>query len=82
VRETVSGRNQGQIYASYGEEADPQEVAAMANALFDQQLTTFVDQGLVSRTNGQLTVKAAFSKGQLTVNGQPFNPAAMGAMPQ
>lgn len=82
VRETVSGRNQGQIYASYGEEADPQEVAAMANAMFDQQLTTFVDQGLVSRTNGQLTVKAAFSKGQLTVNGQPFNPAAMGAMPQ
>jgi uncharacterized protein YdgA (DUF945 family) len=49
----------------------------MADAQFEQTLQPLTGQGYVTRADGQLSAKIAFSKGQLTVNGQPFNPAAM-----
>jgi len=35
-------------------------------------------QGYLQRQGDQVKTSAAFAQGQLTVNGRPFNPLAMG----
>jgi len=60
-----------------GAEDDP-EAVAMQVQMLDQQLAGLAAQGLVARDNGQVKSKVEFRAGQLTVNGKPFNPFAMG----
>jgi uncharacterized protein YdgA (DUF945 family) len=48
------------------------------NTLQPEQINGFVDQGYVMREGALLHSKIAFANGQLTVNGKPFNPRAMG----
>lgn len=77
VRSTMVERNKTGLRAVVGEDADADEVATMAGAQYEQTLQSLTAQGYVTRAEGQLSAKLAFSKGQLTVNGQPFNPTAM-----
>lgn len=77
VRSMMVERNKAGLLAVVGDEADPDDIAAMADAQFEQTLQPLTAQGYVTRADGQLSAKIAFSKGQLTVNGLPFNPAAM-----
>jgi uncharacterized protein YdgA (DUF945 family) len=48
---------------------------AAASAL--TQLQPLIDQGYVTRSNGGLHSQFLFRAGQLTLNGKPFNPAAL-----
>jgi uncharacterized protein YdgA (DUF945 family) len=48
---------------------------AAANAL--AQLQPMIDQGYITRSNGALRTQILFRGGQPTLNGKPFNPAAM-----
>jgi len=48
---------------------------AGANAL--TQLQPMIDQGYITRSNGALRTQILFRGGQPTLNGKPFNPAAM-----
>jgi uncharacterized protein YdgA (DUF945 family) len=48
---------------------------AGANAL--AQLQPMIDQGYITRANGALRTQILFRGGQPTLNGKPFNPAAM-----
>ena len=77
VRSLMVERSKAGLLAVVGDEADPDELAAMADAQFEQTLQPLTGQGYVTRADGQLSAKIAFSKGQLTVNGLPFNPAAL-----
>lgn len=54
------------------------EAVAMREAMFQQQLAGFAEQGYIQRDGGVLRTKIAFANGQLTINGKPFNPLAMG----
>lgn len=67
----------GGLTATAGDGSTPEDAAAMADAMFEQQLAAFAEQGYITRENGQLRTEAAFSGGQLTFNGKPFNRAAM-----
>jgi uncharacterized protein YdgA (DUF945 family) len=48
---------------------------AAANVL--TQLQPMIDQGYITRSNGALRTQILFRGGQATLNGKPFNPAAM-----
>jgi uncharacterized protein YdgA (DUF945 family) len=48
---------------------------AAANAL--TQLQPMIDQGYIARSNGALHTQIMFHGGQPTLNGKPFNPAAL-----
>jgi uncharacterized protein YdgA (DUF945 family) len=48
------------------------------DSLQPEQISGFVDQGYVVREGNLLHSKIAFANGQVTVNGKPFNPIAMG----
>ena len=54
------------------------EEAEARRELLQMQLTAFEQQGFIQREGAVIKSKLAFAKGQLTVNGQPFNPLAMG----
>jgi uncharacterized protein YdgA (DUF945 family) len=56
-----------------------EELAAQRSEKLRQQLSLFIEQGLVQREGAQIKSKLAFSRGQMTINGKPFNPMAMGA---
>lgn len=77
VRTLMVNRNKATLMAVVGEDADPDEIAQMADVQFEQTLQPLTEQGFVSRADGQLSTQMAFSHGQLTVNGKPFNPAAL-----
>ncbi|ANQ86928.1 hypothetical protein dqs_3911 [Azoarcus olearius] len=47
---------------------------------FNRQLAAVAAQGYVSQEGGLLKSSVAFRQGQLSVNGKPFNPMAMGAL--
>jgi len=60
--------------------ADPEKVSdegAPGDAA-RQQAADLAAQGYITRENGTIRSKVAFGNGQLTVNGKPFNPMAMG----
>jgi uncharacterized protein YdgA (DUF945 family) len=48
---------------------------AAANVL--TQLQPMIDQGYITRSNGTLRTQILFRAGQSTLNGKPFNPAAL-----
>lgn len=54
-----------------------EEELAARNETLRQQLATYTEQGLILREGTQIKSKLAFAKGQMTVNGKPFNPMAM-----
>jgi uncharacterized protein YdgA (DUF945 family) len=56
-----------------------EELAAQRGEQLRQQLALFIEQGLVLRDGSLIKSKLAFSQGQMTINGKPFNPMAMGA---
>ncbi|MBK8525119.1 MAG: YdgA family protein [Betaproteobacteria bacterium] len=56
-----------------------EELAEQRSEKLRQQLSLFIEQGLVQREGTQIKSKLAFSRGQMTINGKPFNPMAMGA---
>lgn len=58
--------------------AQTEEEKQMQQQMFAAQLESFAGQGYVTRAGGLLKSKIVFSNGQLTVNGKPFNPMAMG----
>jgi uncharacterized protein YdgA (DUF945 family) len=59
---------------------EPDAAAARAEML-RMQLAAFEAQGLVRREGGTIKSKLEFAAGQLKVNGQPFDPSAMGGGP-
>ncbi len=61
------------------EELSAEEIVAARNEKLRQQLAVFIEQGLVQREGTLIKSKLAFSNGQMTINGKPFNPMAMGA---
>lgn len=54
----------------------PEEL--LGDTMRAEQRASFVDQGYVTRDGNILRSKIAFANGQLTVNGKPFSPMAMG----
>lgn len=58
--------------------AQSPEEKQMQQQMFAAQLEALSGEGYVTRANGLLKAKIAFQSGQLTVNGKPFNPMAMG----
>lgn len=66
----------GMSEASEGEDAgvaasmQPEDVFALLEALGEE--------GYLQRANGVVRVKARFAKGQMSLNGKPFDPAALG----
>lgn len=63
------------------EAVDPAEAAAAAAARSEQmrqQIAALAAQGFVVREGSELRAQLAFANGQLTVNGKPFTPAALG----
>lgn len=77
VRSLMVERGKAGLLAVVGDDVEPDELAAMADAQFEQTLLPLTGQGYVTRADGQLSAKIAFSKGQLSVNGLPFTPAAL-----
>lgn len=80
--ETLVGTLAGSAAASsekVEEEVSAEEAAAARNEKLRQQLAVFIEQGLVQREGSLIKSKLAFSNGQMTINGKPFNPMAMGA---
>ena len=69
---------QGLLLAFASNEAEDPEEADLAAAQLQQQLELLEAQGYLQRQGDQVKTSAAFSQGQLTVNGRPFNPLAMG----
>lgn len=69
---------QGLLLAFASNEAEDPEEADFAAAQLQQQLELLEAQGYLQRQGDQVKTSAAFSQGQLTVNGRPFNPLAMG----
>jgi uncharacterized protein YdgA (DUF945 family) len=61
------------------EEVSVEEAVAARNEKLRQQLAVFIEQGLVLREGSLIKSKLAFSNGQMSINGKPFNPMAMGA---
>ncbi|MCU7842446.1 MAG: YdgA family protein [Candidatus Thiodiazotropha sp. (ex Monitilora ramsayi)] len=53
----------------------------MAVGQFQQQVAMLMEQGYLEREGEIIKTTMAFKEGQLTVNGKPFNPAAMGQPP-
>lgn len=49
-------------------------------ARFQQQLAAMTTQGYVSQEGGLVKSAVVFRQGQLSVNGKPFNPLALGAL--
>lgn len=69
---------QGLILEFAGNQAEDPEEADFAAAQLQQQLAVLEAQGYLQRQGDQVKTSAAFAQGQLTVNGRPFNPLAMG----
>ena len=69
---------QGLILEFAGNQAEDPEEADFAAAQLQQQLAMLEAQGYLQRQGDQVKTSAAFAQGQLTVNGRPFNPLAMG----
>ncbi|MCV2217137.1 YdgA family protein [Thauera sp. Sel9] len=59
-------------------QAENEDEAAFAAAQLDAQLGALEAQGYLQRNGGIVKTQAAFRQGQLTVNGKPFNPLALG----
>ncbi|MCU7812202.1 MAG: YdgA family protein [Candidatus Thiodiazotropha sp. (ex Notomyrtea botanica)] len=62
----------------------PEEVTARGQAAvdqFQQQVAMLSEQGYLQREGQLIKTNMAFKAGQLTVNGKPFNPGAMGGQP-
>jgi uncharacterized protein YdgA (DUF945 family) len=58
--------------------AQTDEEKAMQREVFAAQIEAFSGQGYVTREGGLVKSKIAFKNGELTVNGKPYDPAAMG----
>ncbi len=58
--------------------AQSEEEKQMQRQMFAAQLEGLTGEGYVTREGGLLKAKVAFTNGQLTVNGKPFNPMALG----
>ena len=57
------------------------EKREMAVGQFQQQVAMLMEQGYLEREGEIIKTTMAFKEGQLTVNGKPFNPAAMSQPP-
>ncbi|WP_018413297.1 YdgA family protein [Methyloversatilis thermotolerans] len=82
VRGLLVERSRAQVLQIVGEDADPDEVNAYAQSQYEQQIAPLLERGYVTRDQGQLALRLAFAKGQLTVNDKPFDPAALQAPEQ
>jgi uncharacterized protein YdgA (DUF945 family) len=58
--------------------AQSEEEKQVQRQMFAAQIEAFAGQGYVTRAGGLLKSKIEFKNGQLTVNGKPFDPRAMG----
>ncbi|QDF99179.1 hypothetical protein CJ010_22875 [Azoarcus sp. DD4] len=56
------------------------EVGARKAARFNQQLAGLTAQGYVTQEAGLVKSALVFRQGQLTINGKPFNPLALGEL--
>ncbi len=61
-----------------GANAQSPQDKQMVRQMFSAQVDGLAQQGYVTRTNGILEFKLALSAGQLTINGKPFDPQALG----
>lgn len=78
VGATAAPQGEGVVVAEAGP-ADAAGAAAARAEAMRQQVAALAAQGLVVREGSVLRSQLAFTNGQLTVNGQPFNPQAMGS---
>lgn len=69
---------QGLVVALIGAQAQSPQEAAVVAAQLQQQLDMLEAQGFIVRKGGQLSSRAALSKGQLTINGQPLDLFGLG----
>ncbi len=77
----VPGADTGAAAEAIDAEAAASAAAQARSEQMQQRLAELTAQGFVVREGGILKSKLAFSNGQMTVNGQPFNPMAAAAPP-
>jgi uncharacterized protein YdgA (DUF945 family) len=69
---------QGLLQAFVNGQAEDAAQAAFATSQLEAQLGQLEAQGYLQRSEDIVKTRAAFRQGQLTVNGKPFNPLALG----
>jgi uncharacterized protein YdgA (DUF945 family) len=69
---------QGLLQAFVNGQAEDAAQAAFAASQLEAQLGQLEAQGYLQRSEDIVRTRAAFRQGQLTVNGKPFNPLALG----
>lgn len=63
----------------FGIKADSAEAAQMQMQTRQKQIAALAEQGYIQRDGAMARSKLEFRNAQFTVNGKPFNPAAMRA---
>lgn len=58
--------------------AESEEEALLYSMQLESQVQSMVEQGFLVRENDQISTRAAFKDGELTVMDKPFNPLTMG----